>query len=202
MKYKIILTIILFIFSFLYLENSIYIVRENDNLMKTLKEKQRLYNKEPVNAIITKNTMIPGINGRKINLDKSYNKMKSINSFHDSLLIFDIVKPNKSISNIYDKVIISGNPNINKISVLTKLDNSYCYTTALDIDKNCIKENKQTIHIEKITSNYLMKVKELVKNGSIFFLDSKEENNELSITLKYLKNNNYEIVNISELIKE
>ena len=202
MKYKIILTIILFIFSFLYLKNSVYIVRENDNLMKTLKEKQRLYNKEPVNAIITKNTMIPGINGKKINLDKSYNKMKSINSFHDSLLIFDIVKPNKSISNIYDKVIISGNPNINKISVLTKLDNGYCYTTSLDIDKNCIKENKQTIHIEKIASNYLMKIKELVKNGSIFFLDSKEENNELSIIMKYLKNNNYQIVSISELIKE
>ena len=202
MKYKIILTIILFIFSFLYLKNSVYIVRENDNLMKTLKEKQRLYNKEPVNAIITKNTMIPGINGKKINLDKSYNKMKSINSFHDSLLIFDIVKPNKSISNIYDKVIISGNPNINKISVLTKLDNSYCYTISLDIDKNCIKENKQTIHIERITSNYLMKVKELIKNGSIFFLDFKGENNELNIIIKYLKNNNYEIVDISELIKE
>ena len=202
MKYKIIITIILFIFSFLYLKNGVYLVRENDNLMKEIKEKQTLYNKKPINAIITKNTMIPGIKGRKINLDKSYNKMKSINSFKESLIVFDEINPNKSINNIYDKVIISGNPNINKICVLTKLDNNYCYTTSLDINKNCIKENKQTIHIEKITSNYLVKVKESVKNGSIFFLDSKEENNELNIIIKYLKNNNYEIVDINELIKE
>lgn len=202
MRYKIILTTILFIFSFLYLKNSVYVIRENDSLMKTLKEKQNVYNKEPIDAIITNHTMIPGISGRKINLTKSYNKMKSINSFKESLLVFDYVKPNKSINNIHDKVILSGNPNINKISLLTNEDNRYCYTTNLDINKDCLKNNKYTIHIEKITNNHLMKVKELVKNGVIFYLDFSENNDESSLIMKYLKNNNYEIVTIDELIKE
>lgn len=197
MKYKIILTIMLFIFSFLLIKNGVYIIRENDNLMKVLKEKQNLYNIEPVDAIITNHTMIPGISGKKINLKKSYNNMKGINEFKESLLVFDEIKPNKIIDNIYDKVIISGNQNINKISIITNLDDKYCYTEKLDIDKSCT--NKYTIHIEKITSNHLTNVKKLVRNGVIFFLDNI---NDLGIITKYLKNNNYEIVPIDELIKE
>lgn len=199
MKYQIVFTIVLFIFSFLYLKNSTYIIRENDHLMKILKEKQSVYNQEPIDAIITKNTMIPGINGRKINLRESYNKMKSINEFKESLLVFDTIKSKKSRNNLYDKVIISGNPKVNKISVLTEEDERYCYTTSLDINEDCIKSNKYTIHVEKITTNHLVKVKELVKNGIIFFLDNPKE---LDIIIKYLKNNHYEIVPIDELIGE
>lgn len=200
MKYKIIISIILFIFSFLLIKSGSYFIKNNDNLMKLLKEKQSIYNTNPVDAIITKHTMIPGINGRKINLIKSYQKMKSINEFKESLLVFDEIKPNKTVDNIYDKVIISGNPNINKISIVLQNDNNYCFTTTLEINENCI--NKQTIHVEKITNNYLSKVKDLVRNGIIFFLEFKENNDELSLIYKYLKNNNYDVVAIKELIKE
>ena len=202
MKYKIIITIILFIFSFLYLKNGVYLVRENDNLMKEIKEKQDLYNKKPVNAIITKHAMIPGVSGKKVNIEKSYNKMKSINSFKEGLIVYDIIKPNKSIRNIYNKVIVSGNPNINNVSIILEKDNKYCYTETLNIEKNCLINNKNTIHVEKINNNHLTKVKELVKNGTIFFLEFKEKNDELSLVIKYLKNNNYNILPIDELIKE
>lgn len=200
MKYKIIITIILFIFSFLLIKSGSYFIKDNDDLMKLLKEKQLIYNIEPVDAIITKHTMIPGINGRKINLTKSFQKMKGLNEFKESLLVFDEIKPHKTIDNIYDKVIISGNPNINKISIILENDDNYCFTTTLEINENCI--NKQTIHVEKITNNYLSKVKDLVRNGIIFFLEFKENNDELSLIYKYLKNNNYDVVSIDELINE
>ena len=168
--------------------------------MQTIKEKQSIYNIEPVDAIITEHTLIPGINGKKINLEKSYNNMKSINEFKESLLVFDEIKPNKTIDNIYDKVIISGNPNINKISIVLKNNDNYCFTTTLEIDKNC--NNKQTIHVEKITNNHLSKVKDLVRNGIIFFLEFKENTDELSLIYKYLKNNNYNVISIDELIND
>lgn len=195
MKYKILFTIILLIFSFLLIKNGVWIIRENDSLMKILKEKQKDYNIKPIDAIITEHTMIPGINGRKINLKKSYNNMKGINEFKESLLVFDEIKPNKNIKNIYDKVIISGNQNIKKISIITKLNNKYCYTT--NLDKIC--NNKHTIYIKKITSNHLTQIKELVGNGVIFYLESINQD-ELSLITKYLKNNNYDIVELSELI--
>ena len=201
MKKKIIITIILFIFSILLIKNGVYIIRENDYLMKTIKEKQSAYNKDPINAIITNNTIIPGIKGRKINLKKSYNNMKGINEFKESLLVFDEIKPNKSINNIYDKVIISGNQHNNKISIITTLDSKYCYAEELIIKKECIQNNKYTILIYKINNNYLTNIKNKVHNGIIFYLES-ISNGELNIITKYLKNNNYEIININELIKE
>ena len=196
MKYKILVIVILFIFSFLYLKNGIYFVKKNDKLMKTIKEKQSIYNIEPINAIITKRTMIPGISGRKINLEKSYQKMKGINSFQESLLVFDEIKPNISIAKKYDKVIISGNQNINKISLIQENDNRYCFVTNLDT----LCDNKYNILVERITSNHLNKVKELARNGAIFFLEI--NNDYLKLIIKYLKNNGYEIVPIDELINE
>ena len=201
MNRKIIITIILFIFSFLYLKNAVFFVRENDQLMKTIKEKQDKYNIEPIDTIITNNTMIPGKSGRKVNLTLSYNKMKAINLFQESLLVYDKVLPKKSINNTYDKVIISGNLNDNKISIITELDNKYCYTEDLNIDKDCILNNKHTILIHKITNNYLTKIKELARNGIIFYIKSNDKN-ELDLIKKYLKNNNYKIVSIDELIIE
>ena len=197
MKYKIIITVILFIFSVFYIKHSIYILKENDKLMKTIKEKQNEYNTLPVNTIITNNTIIPGINGKKVNIDKSYNNMKGLNEFRESLLVFDIIKP--SVSNIYNKVIVSGNQTINEISIITKLNNNYCYTEDLTIKKECIQNNKYTILIHKINNNYLTNVKNILRNGIIIYLDS-INNDELNLVIKYIKNNNYEIVEINKLL--
>ena len=153
MKYKVIITIILFIFSFLLIRSGSFLIRENDKLMKIIKEKQSIYNQEPINAIITNNTMIPGISGKRINLEKSYQKMKRINEFKESLLVFDEIKPSNSINNIYDKVIVSGNQRINKISIILKDNHNYCFTTTLDI--TC--DNKYNILVTKITTNHLLK---------------------------------------------
>ena len=199
MKYKIIITTLLFIFSILLIKNGVYFIRENDILMKILKDKQDDYYIKPVDAIITEHIMIPGISGRKVNLEKSYQKMKSINEFKESLLVFDDIKPNKSINNHFDKIIISGNQNINKISIVTKNDDNYCFISSLDINNTC--NDKPNIFIEKIINNHLNTIKEKVHNGIIFYLEN-INTNELSLIYKYLRNNNYDVVSIDELIKE
>ena len=201
MKINIIITIVLFIISFILIKVGVYIIKDNDKLMNELKDKQSIYNIKPTNAIITNQTMIPGISGKMINLDKSYQKMKSINEFKESLLVYDVIKPDITINNIFDKVIIKGNPNINKVSLLTNLDNKYCYTEDLTIKKECIQSNKYTILIYKINNNYLSNIKDIISNGKIIYLDSIKED-ELNLINKYLKSNNYEIVNLDDLIKE
>ena len=202
MKYKIIITIILFIFSFLLIKCGVFFIKENDSLMKTLKEKQNEYNKDFVDAIITEHTMIPGISGKKINLNKSYQKMKGINEFKKSLLVFDEIKPNKTISNVFDKVIISGNPKLNKISIITNLNDDYCYTENLSIEKECMDKKKHTLLIYKINNDYLTNIKQIIKNGILIYLSLENNSSELKIIVKYLKNNNYKIVTPKELISE
>ena len=198
MKYKIIITFILFIFSFLLIKSGVYIIRENDQLMKMLKEKQNIYNTPPVNAIITEHTMIPGINGRKINLNKSYNNMKGINEFKESLLVFDEIKPNKTINDIHNKVII-GNSKIKQIVIVTNLDDKYCYTEDLTIKKECIQQKKYTILIYKITNNYFANIKKILQNGMVIYLENIKQD-ELIIIKKYLLNNNYEITSLNHFI--
>ncbi len=198
MKYKIIITCLLFIFSILYVKNGVYFIRENDFLMKTIKKKQSDYYIKPINPIITEHTIIPGINGRKINLQKSYNNMKGINEFKESLLVFDKIKPNKTIKNIYDKIIVSGNAKTKHIYLITSLDNKYCYTEDLTIKKECIQNNKYTILIHKITNNYLNKVKDIISNGIIIYLENIKQD-ELELVIRYIKNNNYNIAELDEL---
>ena len=238
----------LFVFSFLYLKKSTIFIKENDKLMIEIKDNEFKYNSLPINAIITNNTMIPGIYGKKINLDETYKRMKKIDYFNESLLVFDLVEPNKSIKDIYDKIIISGNYSKKNISIILSTNEEniityfdkilkanniyadilinkninitntnfkniistnyqdyigYCLSYNLIIPSSCIKNNKFTILGNLINNYYLTKTKEIVKNGIILVYQFNKNNyQELNIIIKYLKNNNYNIVPISELILE
>ena len=248
MKFKIFLTIILFIFSLFYLKSAIYFIQDNDKLMNKIKEKEKLYYQESIPAVITKNTMIPGINGKKVNLNKSYNKMKKINTFNESLLVFDEIQGEKSINENYDKVIISGNKKIKNVSIIidisdnyllalvnqiinsnnvyidiltdekeninkTNIQNiitnnytpytNYCLTYNLTINKECILNHKYTILGRNISSPFLSNTKEILENGIILVYHLNEKNyTELNLVIKYIKNNNYNIVTIDKLISE
>ena len=97
--------------------------------MNEIKEKKDLYYRKPINAIITNNIVIPGLKGKEINVKKSYQRMKKINNYQESLLVFNDISPNKSINNHYDKVIISGNPNIKQISIILNITDEYLFNS-------------------------------------------------------------------------
>ena len=138
MNKKIIITIFLFLFSYYYTYKCIIFLKQNDLLMQEIISKQSTYNQEPINAIITKNTMIPGINGRKINIDKSYKKMKKINKFESSLLVYDLIKANISIHNHYDKIILSGNKTKNNVSIILNINDEELFNA---INKILVSNN-------------------------------------------------------------
>ena len=248
MKYKIIITILLFIFSLYYLDKAAFFIRENDTLMQEIREKQIIYNTPSINAIITNKTMIPGKIGKRVNLKKSYQKMKKINAFSESLLVFDTITPKKTIQNTYDKIILFGNKQQNKITIILEIDNDflfnalnkilasfnlyldisttyqyhlentnyqnivtkdyfsftdYCLTYNLSISPNCTIHKKYTVLGHYINNYYLLNTKEIISNGTILVYHFNENNyKELSLLLKYFKNNNYQVVNIRELIQE
>lgn len=214
--------------------------------MNEIKAKETIYNVDSSDAIITEHTMIPGIKGKMIDLNLSYKKMKSINAFKESLLTYQEVLPQKSINNIYDKVIISGNKKYNNIGIIININNDFlfnninqilltyniyvdiltnknynllntnykniitenntlytdfCLTYNLNI--NCSSNKKYTILGHLINNYYLSNTKSMVSNGIILVYSFNENNyNELNVIIKYLKNNNYNIVTTNELIKE
>lgn len=145
--------ITLIIFSFFYTDKVIEVIREEDSLMIELKGLEESYKVNPVNASIVSNTIIPGINGKNINLDKSYKEMKSIGVVNKSMLIYDTIKPTISITNNKDKFIIKGNANKQVVSLIFIIDNDKYLSNLETISKT-----------RNITINYFVDYNYLINN--------------------------------------
>ena len=145
--------ITLIIFSFFYTDKVIEVIREEDSIMIELKKLEESNKVNPINASIVSNTIIPGINGKNINLDKSYKEMKSIGVVNKSLLIYDTIKPTISITNNKDKFIIKGNANKQAVSIIFIIDNDKYLSNLESISKN-----------RNITINYFIDYNYLINN--------------------------------------
>lgn len=161
----------LIMISFIISEQTASVVKETDDIMTQIKEKSKNYEQQPIDAKIENNTIIPGLNGKKVNINKSYDEMKKIGTFNSKYYIYDEITPQISIKNIYDKYIISGNKDKNMISLIF-----------------LVHENDNIDNIIKIAENQNIKV--------TFFIDSRwlDKNNQLTLSLI---GNNYTIGNLS-----
>lgn len=127
-------------FSFFYTEKTIDVVKEVDDIMITLKEQAPKYQVKAENAKIDGMFMIPGISGKIVNLQKSYEEMKHYGKFHPNLLVYDKVSPEISIKNRYDKYIQTGNPKKRQVSFLFIVDEKGNPSPIIEI----LKEKKVT----------------------------------------------------------
>lgn len=127
-------------FSFFYTEKTIDVVKEVDDIMITLKEQAPKYQVKAENAKIDGKFMTPGISGKIVNLQKSYEEMKHYGKFHPNLLVYDKVSPEISIKNRYDKYIQTGNPKKRQVSFLFVVDEKGNPSSIIEI----LKEKKVT----------------------------------------------------------
>lgn len=141
----------LLVFSF-YLTDFVTELAINTNpLMHSIKNNGYSYETLSVNAIINDNTIIPGIRGKKVNEMESFLNMKDFGAFNSNYLVFNSIKPDISIEDNLDKIIISGNKNKREISILIMnnidvleyiKDNNIKYSKLIDIkDELDINEN-------------------------------------------------------------
>ena len=127
-------------FSFFYTEKTIDVVKEVDDIMITLKEQAPKYQVKAENAKIDGKFMTPGISGKIVNLQKSYEEMKHYGKFHPNLLVYDKVSPEISVKNRYDKYIQTGNPKKRQVSFLFVVDEKGNPSPIIEI----LKEKKVT----------------------------------------------------------
>lgn len=143
-------------FSFIFTEKTAVTLRDNDSLMKVIKEQSDTYKIESENAKVDDNTIVPGLNGRNVNNNKSYDNMKRLGEFNENMLIYDLILPEISIKNIYNKYIIGGNPRKNMVSLILKVDNNSDVDTVLStvdvntplnffIDGNWLENNETSL---------------------------------------------------------
>ena len=124
--------------------------------MKTIKDRQEEYKVESVNASVSEDTIIPGIMGREVNVNKSYKNMKSNGYYNEKLYIYDYFKPNISLSDNKDKYIINGNSYKRMVSLIflitgndditdiLKIINNYNIKVTFFVDYNWFSNNVNT----------------------------------------------------------
>lgn len=114
--------VLLFLMSIFYTEEAVVVVRQLDDMMIEINKIKDKYKIEPIDAIITNDSIIPGLEGREVDENKSYLNMKRIGEFNENLLEYKIIKPKISLQNNFQKYIISGNLKKNTVSFLFIVD--------------------------------------------------------------------------------
>ena len=137
-------------FSFFYTDRVMNVISDKDPLKQEIINLSNNYKLSSNEAIVSGDTIIPGSNGREVNIDKSYKKMRTGNVFNDKLLVFNVIYPEYKLKDNMDKYIINGNINKKEISIVFIINNDN------NIDKIIsILDNKKVVSNLFIEYNYL-----------------------------------------------
>ena len=146
-------------FSFFMTEKTALVVSEMDEIMIEIKANYKKYSSDSIDAIIKENTIIPGVLGKDVNINKSYKNMKLSGYYSDKLYVYDYTKPKISLSDNIDKYIIKGNPNKRMVSLIFKVKdgddineilkiiNNYNINVTFFMDSNYFTNNNEAIQI-------------------------------------------------------
>ena len=149
-------------------------LKEQDPLMIEIKEMESKYQIPYQNATIEGNTMIPGIKGKTIDYEKTYQYMKEYGAYNETLTILKETKPVISIEGNYDKYIIEGNPKKKMIALVFLIKEGDVLESFLQIVQN-----------EQISGTFFLDGTQLEKNRSILKNYKKQEFELLSYQNKY-----------------
>ena len=205
----------LLLFGFYYTEKMSNIVVNNSALVSEINDNSKDYNVSAVSAIIDDDYIIPGLNGYAVNVLKSYNNMRFLDTFNSYYLEYDKVIPNISLENNKDKIIKFGNSGKNSVAIIVQ-DNieilDYVKEKNIKITRLVDRHTyDRSMTYEQINNDYEQynKVEAMLNNANINrnicfvnnnIIDICRENKkylvESSLTL-----NNYNLASIKDKIK-
>ena len=150
------------------------VVKNIDTLMAEIKNNAKNYEKQPIDAKITENTMIPGLKGQRINIEKTYEQMKKIRRFNEKYIVYEEIEPNISIKSNLDKYIISGNKTKNTISLIIEIKTPTEQNTLNEMIEIAKKNNTPiTIYINPQITKENIKIEDKHENIQIINSQSK-----------------------------
>ena len=124
------------LFSFYYTNKVALIVKNNNPMIKKINKVKNSYAVKSVNAIIQNDTIIPGVNGLTVNVDKSFDNMNNLGVFNEEYLVYDEKKPKINLEDNKDKIIVKGNTLKQAVSLIVENKEIFNYLV-----KNNIKVN-------------------------------------------------------------
>ena len=180
--------IVLVLFSFYYTNKTIDIIKETEPLMKQIKEESKKYQIPAENAKIKENKITPGKNGKEVDYDETYQKMKRYGTYNESLTVFKETTPTVSLEDTYDKFISGGNEEKKAITLVFKITNE---SNPKEIIRILNQENIiATFFIDGLwLENNLSLVKQMLNYElEILSYNNRYEEIYFSSAIQYLKN--------------
>ena len=216
-SFKVFSIIILMIFSFYYTEKIALYVQNNTPLKKEIITYKESNSIPYINAKVSGEYITPGLNGKEINVDKSYENMKLSNSFNENEIVYNEVTPSISLDDYPSKIINRGNLNKKGVSIIINnnselelylKDNNIRYTKINNIDFCIITNNECNNTLRKVkpsliinNSNFLKNVN-LITNGDIILIEDSIELKYINVMIKQLEYSNLRILDLKEHLSE
>ena len=216
--FKVFSILALMIFSFYYTEKIALYVQNNSPLKKEIIVFKENNSVSSLNAQINGSEITPGINGITVNVEKSYDQMKSYNEFIENNIVYEEVKPNISLSDYPEKTIVSGNPHKKSVSLIISSNNinleyfkknninytnikqtNFCLITE---ENNCLFAKQKVKPSIILNNTSFIKNIELVKSGSIILIDDNLDKMFIDVLLKHIKFYNLKIVKLDDHLSE
>ena len=208
----------LMIFSFYYTEKVALYVQNNTPLKKEIISYKESNNILFVNADINGDYIIPGINGLEVNVNKSYNNMKSYNVFNEKYLVYDQVTPEISVSNFKNKIINMGNVKKGCVSIIINGNDYVNYFKSRNInydfltktnycikvnDYDCKNNSKQIVEPTIILNNLnILREMSSINKGYIIYINNDISFNYLNSMINHIKYNNLNICKVNDHLSE
>lgn len=170
---------VLICFSFFLTEQTTLIMKDNDSIMESVKANMKDLERASLNAKINNDEIIPGISGKIVDIEKSYEVMKKVGNYSDSLIVYKSVTPSLSLKGNYDKYVVNGNLSKKQISLIFKIEDNEDVLSIINLlNKNKMKAN--FFITEKWASNNIDSIKNISDSGYVFGrLKYDEEKNDL-----------------------
>jgi len=131
---------LLFVVSFVYTNKIANVVKNKDPIMQMILSNTSDYELASVNAVIESNTIIPGVTGCVIDVDKSYENMKRINEYTEKMLKYRDLVPEITLNNIFDKYIAKSNGIKRNVAIVVNIKDSMEYVNSI-VNNNEFKLN-------------------------------------------------------------
>lgn len=120
---KMIGLVTLICFSFFYTEKVIDVASVQDEIMIKINQVKDNCKIDVIDATILDDTIIPGINGKEVDVEKSYNEMKQVGIFKEMLLSYKQIELKDSLKKNLDKYVIKANGTKKSVSLVFYINN-------------------------------------------------------------------------------
>lgn len=183
---KYILFSLLVLLSFYTTNKTANLVRNQDPILKEIRNISLEKKEDFVNAVIQDDYIIPGMYGSVVDELKSLAKMKEQDVFNNLYLVSQPIKPDISLSDNLDKIIIKGNSKKQQVSFV--IDENSSKKIKDYLVKNSIKASLLITKDNFSKDSYFEQINNDFKNYKE--LDKTLKKNKINTNICVLDNNN------------